>query len=417
MTPGNGFTNGESTSADQEVQELCLSTKKALLEFRCRLQDAILGNHLFRPSKDEWADRSLEGKRERENLDEISLWGIPLLPSKGHEGTDVILLKFLKARDYKVPEAFEMLRKTLIWRKKFKTEGILEESLGSDIEKVTYMDSTDKEGHPLCYSICGVFKDKELYQRTLGTEAKCEEFLRWRVQFMEKGIQKLNFKAGGVDSMVHITDMKNSPGPAMKELRTISKKTVSLIQDNYPEIVVRYIFINVPLWFYAYYALFSRKLTQRDRSKFIFARPTRVAQTLLKYIAPENIPVQYGGLKRENEDEFSPENKVSPLIIKGGAIESIQIPVEEPGVTLVWDMTVVGWDVTYREEFIPNDECSYNILIQKEKKMEESVRNSFYISEPGKVLLTIDNGSFKKKRVLYRYKTKPTIPMYIFLKD
>lgn len=83
---------------------------------------------------------------------------------------------------------------------------------------------------------------------------------------------------------------------------------------------------------------------------------------------------------------------------------------------MVWDVTVVRGDVSYKEEFIPNDEGSYNILVQNRKKMGETVRNSFYISEPGRIVITIDNDTFKKKRVFYRYKTKPTnIPMYDFI--
>lgn len=84
--------------------------------------------------------------------------------------------------------------------------------------------------------------------------------------------------------------------------------------------------------------------------------------------------------------------------------------------TMVWDITVVGWEVSYKEEFIPDDEGSYKILLQNQKKMGVCVRNSFYISEPGRIVLTIDNGTLKKKRVLYRSKAKATVPMYIILK-
>lgn len=74
-------------------------------------------------------------------------------------------------------------------------------------------------------------------------------------------------------------------------------------------------------------------------------------------------------------------------------------------------------DVSYKEEFIPDDEGSYEIQLQKQKKLGESVRNSFYISEPGKIVITFHNGSFKRKRVHYRSKAKPTVPMYIFYKS
>ncbi|OMO73662.1 hypothetical protein COLO4_26950 [Corchorus olitorius] len=50
------------------------------------------------------------------------------MPSKRHEGTDIVLAKFLKAKDYKVHEALEMLRNTLKWRNEFK------ENLGPDVE-------------------------------------------------------------------------------------------------------------------------------------------------------------------------------------------------------------------------------------------------------------------------------------------
>lgn len=77
---------------------------------------------------------------------------------------------------------------------------------------------------------------------------------------------------------------------------------------------------------------------------------------------------------------------------------------------------MAGSDVSYKEEFIPDDEGSYKIQLLKQKKLGESVRNSFYISEPGKIVITFYNASFKKKRVHYRSKAKPTVPMYIFYK-
>lgn len=83
--------------------------------------------------------------------------------------------------------------------------------------------------------------------------------------------------------------------------------------------------------------------------------------------------------------------------------------------TIVWDVTVVGWDVTYKEEFIPEDEGSYQVLLQdKEKNGEERqcVRNSYYINEGGMISICIHNHINKCKKVFYRYKTKPTVPMY-----
>lgn len=73
---------------------------------------------------------------------------------------------------------------------------------------------------------------------------------------------------------------------------------------------------------------------------------------------------------------------------------------------------MLGWDVTYVEEFVPSAEDSYTVIVRKERKMiatdEPVVKNFFKIGEPGKIVLTIDNNTSKKKKLLYRYKVKTT---------
>ena len=49
----------------------------------------------------------------------------------------------------------------------------------------------------------------------------------------------MNFKPGGVTSLLQITDLNNSLGPSKKEIRIATKQAVSLMQDNYPEFVAR----------------------------------------------------------------------------------------------------------------------------------------------------------------------------------
>lgn len=428
------------------LSDLKENEKKALNELKCKVEEAILGNTLFRKEEistkkgegeakkddednnvdcqgggEERKDEenpdtnggNIEEKEEEGDLDvdevdkEISIWGVPLLPSKGDEKTNVVLLKFLRARDYKVNESFEMLKKTLQWRKDFKIQSILEEDLGSDLAPAAYMSGIDNQGHPICYNIFGVLDDEEVYNKTFGTEEKRNQFLRWRVQLMEKGIQQLDFKAGGVSSLLQINDLKNSPGPSKKEVRVATKQAVDLLQDNYPEFVAKNIFINVPFWYYAIHSLLSPFLTQRTKSKFVFVRPAKVTETLLKYIPIHEIPIQYGGLKRENDFEFSVSDcEASEILLKAGSTETIEIPAVDVESTFIWDVTIVGGEVSYKEEFVPEDETSYTIIIQKDKKASSTIRNTFKNTEEGKVVLTIKNSSSKKKKAFYRHKVK-----------
>lgn len=132
-----------------------------------------------------------------------------------------------------------MIKKTLLWRKESNIDSILVEDLGCDLASAAYMSGVDREGHPICYNIFGVLDDEELYKKTFGAEATRGQLLRWRVQLMEKGIQKLDLKPCGVNSLLQINDLKNSPGPAKKEVRVAIKEAVGILQDNYPEFVAR----------------------------------------------------------------------------------------------------------------------------------------------------------------------------------
>ncbi|GFP81269.1 patellin-3 [Phtheirospermum japonicum] len=343
--------------------------------------------------------------------EEVSIWGVPLLAD---DRSDVILLKFLRARDFKVKEAFAMLKSVVSWRKEFKIDELLEEEcIGEGLGKVVYMNGVDKEGHPVCYNAFGEFQDKELYSNTFSDAEKRAKFLRWYIQFLEKNIRKLDFSPdNGICTIVQVTDLKNSPGLLLfkKELRQATNQALQLLQDNYPEFVAKQVFINVPWWYVAYNRMISPFLTQRTKSKFVFAGPTRTAETLFKYIAPEQVPVQYGGLSKEGEHDFTTADAAIEEIIKPTSKHTIELPITEAG-TLVWEVRVVGWEVSYGAEFVPSAEGGYTWIVQKTRKIgaadEQALSCSFKIGEAGKVVLTFDNQTSKKKKLLYRSKTKP----------
>ncbi|XP_058786443.1 patellin-3-like [Vicia villosa] len=343
---------------------------------------------------------------EASSPEEVSIWGIPLLLD---ERTDVILLKFLRARDFKVKESFTMIKNTIRWRKEFKLEELLlDENLNDEyLERTVYMQGHDKEGHPVCYNIYGEFDNKEVYKKTFSDEEKRQNFLKWRIQFLEKSIRKLDFNPGGISTIVQVNDLKNSPGPTKWELRQATKQALQLLQDNYPEFVAKQVFINVPWWYLAVNRMISPFLTQRTKSKFVFAGPSKSAETLLRYIAPEQLPVKYGGLSKDGE--FGITDAVTEITVRPAAKHTVEFPVTE-NCLISWEVRVIGWDISYSAEFVPSSEGSYTVIIQKSRKVgaseEPVICNNYKIDEPGKVVLTIDNSSSKKKKLLYRLKTK-----------
>ncbi|KAL2329398.1 hypothetical protein Fmac_022825 [Flemingia macrophylla] len=338
--------------------------------------------------------------------EEVEIWGIPLLAD---ERSDVILLKFLRARDFKVKDALSMIRNTVRWRKEFRIDDLVAEDLGSEWDKVVFNHGYDKEGHSVCYNVFGEFENKELYNKTFSDEEKRNKFIRWRIQLLEKSVRGLDFSPTAISTIVQVNDLKNSPGLGKRDLRLATNQALQLLQDNYPEFVAKQIFINVPWWYLAFYRMISPFLTQRTKSKFVFAGPSKSAETLFKYISPELVPVQYGGLSREGEQEFSTADPVTEVTIKPAAKHAVVLPLSQKS-HLVWEIRVVGWDVNYGAEFVPSAEDGYTVIVQKSRKIastdETVITHAFKTGEPGEVVLTIDNQTSKKKKLLYRSKTK-----------
>ncbi|XP_051141976.1 patellin-4-like [Andrographis paniculata] len=392
------YDEDENHDQDENLRDEAETTGSktdALVEFRRIVEEAILSNSLIVRENDVGADYN-------SRLKDIIMWGVPLLPSTGHNGTDAVLLKFLKFRHYKVRKAFSSLQQTLKWRADF----LVDEDHKLAIDSLWFTNGRDNEGRPLFYTVVMRKRFANIGDRNTNLG-----YFRWRIRCVEKGIQSLDFSPGGVDSFVQIIDFKNAPGNVNREIRLTYKRMLTLLKEHYPGIVHTTLVVNVPAWFLAFNTLNLRYIAQKGNNRFIFVKPSKVTETLLKYATIENILIQYGGLKRVNDTEFSMDDKVLETDIKATSTEQITIPFNEAEITVTWDVTVVGYDVTYREEFIPEDDGSYKVLLQ-EKKMVESIRNSFYIREPGKIVITIVNLTYAKKKVFYRYKSSPVVPVY-----
>ncbi|KAF3524182.1 hypothetical protein F2Q69_00051458, partial [Brassica cretica] len=175
--------------------------------------------------------------------EEVSIYGVPLLQD---ERSDVILLKFLRARDFKIKEALTMLKNTVQWRKENKIDELVEAEAGeeaSEFEKMVFAHGVDKEGHVVIYSSYGEFQNKELF----SDKEKLNKFLNWRIQLQEKCVRALDFSSSDAkSSFVFVSDFRNAPGLGKRALWQFIRRAVKQFEDNYPEFATRELFINVP---------------------------------------------------------------------------------------------------------------------------------------------------------------------------
>ncbi|CAN6932624.1 unnamed protein product [Brassica oleracea] len=338
--------------------------------------------------------------------EEVSIYGVPLLQD---ERSDVILLKFLRARDFKVKEALTMLKNTVQWRKEIKIDELVEAKAGeeaSEFEKMVFAHGVDKEGHVVIYSSYGEFQNKELF----SDKEKLNKFLNWRIQLQEKCVRALDFSSPDAkSSFVFVSDFRNAPGLGKRALWQFIRRAVKQFEDSYPEFATRELFINVPWWYIPYYKTFGSIITSpRTRSKMVLAGPSKSADALFKYISPEQVPVKYGGLSKDIP--ISTEDTVTEAIVKPAAKYTIDLPASD-ACMLSWELRVLGADVSYGAQFEPTTEGSYAVIVSKNRRIESTdepvITESFKVGEPGKIVITIDNQTSKKKKVLYRFKTLP----------
>ncbi|CAH1412840.1 unnamed protein product [Lactuca virosa] len=96
------------------------------------------------------------------------------------------------------------------------------------------MHDVNKHGYAVCYNAYGEYQNKELYQATFSDEEKRTNFLRWRIQFLEKSIRKLNFSPDGISTIVQIIDLKFPPPHSRKNSVKFFSCSRTITQNSSP---------------------------------------------------------------------------------------------------------------------------------------------------------------------------------------
>jgi hypothetical protein len=155
--------------------------------------------------------------------------------------------------------------------------------------------------------------------------------------------------------MVQVTDIRDSM-PIHGKHRTVTRQDIALLQDSYPGFLAKKVFINMPLGYLVANMIINMIMstldTQHILSKFVFASSVKSAEILFRYITPEQVLVQSGGLFKQEDPEFATSDAVTELTIQASSKEIIEIPAENS--TIVWVLRVLGWEVSYAADFTPD---------------------------------------------------------------
>eukprot|EP00123_Amoebidium_parasiticum_P011221 comp20584_c0_seq1/m.26510 comp20584_c0_seq1/g.26510 ORF comp20584_c0_seq1/g.26510 comp20584_c0_seq1/m.26510 type:complete len:371 (-) comp20584_c0_seq1:207-1319(-) len=260
-------------------------------------------------------------KFEKEDLE---LWAASLSDLENSFGVKekVVLLKYLRAREFEMEKSLEMIVNTLKWRKEFNVKALSGETFPSAFDSLGCVYGTDRNNQPVTYNFYGTLDSKAVFEDQGGIDM----FVRWRVQLMERAIERLDFE-NGREEVAQIHDYAGASMMSMdKSMKAASKTIIALFQDHYPEFLSKKLFINVPFVMEKLYAFFSILAPPRTRAKFTMISAGNVRSSLIEMIDPTNLPSKYGGFAT-SEDKPIAGVKVEKVHVKAGSKETVNVEI------------------------------------------------------------------------------------------
>uniref|UniRef100_A0A8C8WXN2 SEC14 like lipid binding 1 n=1 Tax=Panthera leo TaxID=9689 RepID=A0A8C8WXN2_PANLE len=214
---------------------------------------------------------------------------------KGKIPKDEHILRFLRARDFNIDKAREIMCQSLTWRKQHQVDYILDTWSPPQVLQDYYAGGWhhhDKDGRPLYVLRLGQMDTKGLV-RALGEEA----LLRYVLSINEEGLRRCeeNTKVFGrpISSWTCLVDleglnMRHLWRPGVKALLRI----IEVVEANYPETLGRLLILRAPRVFPVLWTLVSPFIDDNTRRKFLIyaGNDYQGPGGLLDYIDKEIIP-------------------------------------------------------------------------------------------------------------------------------
>ncbi|XP_031722960.1 SEC14-like protein 1 isoform X2 [Anarrhichthys ocellatus] len=292
---------------------------------------------------------------------------------KGKIPKDEHILRFLRARDFNMDKAREILCQSLTWRKQHQVDYLLETWVSPQVLQDYYTGGWhhhDRDGRPLYMLRLGQMDTKGLV-RALGEES----LLRHVLSINEEGLRRCeeNTKVFGrpISCWTCLVDleglnMRHLWRPGVKALLRI----IEVVEANYPETLGRLLILRAPRVFPVLWTLVSPFIDENTRKKFLIyaGNDYQGPGGLLDYIDKEIIPdflagecmceVPEGGLvpksmyrtaeELENEEvRLWTDTIYQSASIFKGAPHELLIEIIDASSVITWDFDMCKGDVVF----------------------------------------------------------------------
>ncbi|KAM3917251.1 SEC14-like protein 5 isoform 1-T3 [Leptodactylus fuscus] len=293
---------------------------------------------------------------------------------KGKIPKDEHILRFLRARDFNMEKAREMLCQSLSWRKQYQVDYILQTWHPPSILEEYYAGGWhyhDRDGRPLYILRLGQIDTKGLL-KAVGEEAILRHVLSINEEGQRRCEESTHLFGSPIRSWTCLVDleglnMRHLWRPGVKALLRI----IEVVEANYPETLGRLLIVRAPRVFPVLWTLVSPFINENSRRKFLIYSGNNyqglggISDYLDKEIIPDflggecmcNIPE--GGLvpkslyQTDDDAETSDHIRLwtetiyhSAFIYKGAPHE-ITAEILEVESVITWDFDVLRGDVVF----------------------------------------------------------------------
>lgn len=200
------------------------------------------------------------------------------------EVDDLMMRRFLVARDLDVEKASKMFLKYLSWRKTFVPNGYISESeISTQLSHNKFlMQGAGKQGQPVIVVIGNRHKP--------GGKGSLEEFKRFFVYSLDKLCSRMPI---GKEKFSTIVDLEGW-GYSNCDIRGYLA-ILSILQECYPERLDKLFMVHVPYIFMTAWKVVWPFIDSKTRKKIVFVDNKKVQSTLLDDIDESQLPDIYGG--------------------------------------------------------------------------------------------------------------------------
>eukprot|EP01133_Synstelium_polycarpum_P010315 gene10315-12027_t len=197
---------------------------------------------------------------------------------------DMMVLRYLRAREYDLHLAFELFKGTMAWRKSYKPFDITPESLAHEASTgKQYVHGKTLDGRPSIYM-----------RPVLENTKNFEKQIQLVVYTLERAVEMME-ASKGVEQIVLMIDFKDYSvfnAPPMSQ----SKQTLDILGNHFPERLGIAFLIDPPYVFNIFWNLIIPFVNKNTAKKVVFVKGDKAKQKiLLQHFAPEQLEACFGG--------------------------------------------------------------------------------------------------------------------------